>query len=113
MAGFLGAADVVVTRAGATTILELAALAKATVLVPNGFLTGGHQLKNASVYAENGAVEVINDHELHANPQLLVDTLTSLLANPKRLEEMSKKFHKFARPHAARDMAELILDAVK
>jgi len=113
MADFLGAADIVVTRAGATTILELAALAKATVLVPNGFLTGGHQLKNASVYAENGAVEVINDHELHANPQLLVDTLTSLLANPKRLEEMSRKFHEFARPHAARDMAELILDAVK
>jgi UDP-N-acetylglucosamine--N-acetylmuramyl-(pentapeptide) pyrophosphoryl-undecaprenol N-acetylglucosamine transferase len=113
MAEFLGAADIVVSRAGATTILELAALAKPTVLVPNGFLTGGHQLKNASVYAEKGAVEVINDHELYANPQLLVDTLTSLLANPKRLNEMSKTFHEFARPHAARDMAELILEAVK
>jgi UDP-N-acetylglucosamine--N-acetylmuramyl-(pentapeptide) pyrophosphoryl-undecaprenol N-acetylglucosamine transferase len=113
MAEFLGAADIVVSRAGATTILELAALAKPTVLVPNGFLTGGHQLKNASVYAEKGAVEVINDHELYANPQLLVDTLTSLLANPKRLDEMSKTFHEFARPHAARDMAELILEAVK
>jgi UDP-N-acetylglucosamine--N-acetylmuramyl-(pentapeptide) pyrophosphoryl-undecaprenol N-acetylglucosamine transferase len=113
MAEFLGAADIVVSRAGATTILELAALAKPTVLVPNGFLTGGHQLKNASVYAEKGAVEVINDHELYANPQLLVDTLTSLLANPKRLNEMSKTFHEFARPHAARDMAELILEAAK
>jgi UDP-N-acetylglucosamine--N-acetylmuramyl-(pentapeptide) pyrophosphoryl-undecaprenol N-acetylglucosamine transferase len=113
MAEFLGAADIVVSRAGATTILELAALAKPTVLVPNGFLTGGHQLKNASVYAEKNAVEVINDHELYANPQLLVDTLTSLLANPKRLNEMSKTFHEFARPHAARDMAGLILEAVK
>jgi UDP-N-acetylglucosamine--N-acetylmuramyl-(pentapeptide) pyrophosphoryl-undecaprenol N-acetylglucosamine transferase len=113
MAELLGAADIVVTRAGATTILELAALAKPTVLVPNGFLTGGHQLKNASVYAEKGAVEVINDHELYANPQLLVDTLTSLLANPKRLVEMSRTFHEFARPHAARDMADLIVEAVK
>jgi UDP-N-acetylglucosamine--N-acetylmuramyl-(pentapeptide) pyrophosphoryl-undecaprenol N-acetylglucosamine transferase len=113
MAELLGAADIVVTRAGATTILELAALAKPTVLVPNGFLTGGHQLKNARVYAENGAVEVIDDHELNANPQLLVDMLTSLLVNPKRLIEMSKKFHAFARPDAAEEMADLIMSAVK
>jgi UDP-N-acetylglucosamine--N-acetylmuramyl-(pentapeptide) pyrophosphoryl-undecaprenol N-acetylglucosamine transferase len=113
MARLLGAADVVITRAGATTILELAALAKPTVLVPNGFLTGGHQLKNASVYAENGAVEIIDDHELFANPQLLVDTLTSLLANPARLNDMSKKFHEFARPGAASDMADLVLEAAK
>jgi UDP-N-acetylglucosamine--N-acetylmuramyl-(pentapeptide) pyrophosphoryl-undecaprenol N-acetylglucosamine transferase len=45
MADMLGAADLVVARAGATTILELAALAKPTILVPNGYLTGGHQLK--------------------------------------------------------------------
>lgn len=113
MADLLGAADVVVTRAGATTILELAALAKPTILVPNGFLTGGHQLKNAEVYAENGAVEIINDHELYANPQLLVDTLTSLLSNPARLADMSKKFHQFARPTAASDMADLVLEAAK
>jgi UDP-N-acetylglucosamine--N-acetylmuramyl-(pentapeptide) pyrophosphoryl-undecaprenol N-acetylglucosamine transferase len=113
MAELLGAADVVVTRAGATTILELAALAKPTILVPNGFLTGGHQLKNAEVYAENGAVEIINDHELYANPQLLVDTLTSLLSNPVRLADMSKKFHQFARPAAASDMADLVLEAAK
>jgi UDP-N-acetylglucosamine--N-acetylmuramyl-(pentapeptide) pyrophosphoryl-undecaprenol N-acetylglucosamine transferase len=113
MARLLGAADVVVTRAGATTILELAALAKPTILVPNGFLTGGHQLKNAQVYAENGAVEVIDDHELYANPQLLVDTLTSLLANPAHLAEMGKKFHQFARPTAASDMADLVFEAAK
>jgi UDP-N-acetylglucosamine--N-acetylmuramyl-(pentapeptide) pyrophosphoryl-undecaprenol N-acetylglucosamine transferase len=113
MAEMLGAADVVVTRAGATTILELAALAKPTILVPNGFLTGGHQLKNAAAYAENGAVEVIDDRELEANPQLLVDTLTSLLTNPAKLKQMSKTFHAFAKPHAASEMAEMILAAVK
>lgn len=113
MADMLGAADVVVARAGATTILELAALARPTVLVPNGFLTAGHQLKNAAVYAENGAVEVIDDRELNANPQMLVDTLTALLTNKNRLQEMSKKFHKFAKPHAASDMADMILGAVK
>jgi UDP-N-acetylglucosamine--N-acetylmuramyl-(pentapeptide) pyrophosphoryl-undecaprenol N-acetylglucosamine transferase len=113
MAQLLGAADVVVTRAGATTILELAALARPTVLVPNGYLTGGHQLKNAAAYAESGAVEVIDEHELDANPQLLVDTLSSLLINPVRLKQMSKLFHTFAKPNAAKVMAEIILDAVK
>jgi UDP-N-acetylglucosamine--N-acetylmuramyl-(pentapeptide) pyrophosphoryl-undecaprenol N-acetylglucosamine transferase len=113
MAKLLGAADIVVARAGATTILELAALAKPTILVPNGFLTGGHQLKNAEVYAESGAVEIVNDHELYANPQLLVDALTSLLANPTHLNEMGKKFHQFARPSAASDMAKLVIEAAK
>lgn len=113
MADMLGAADVVVTRAGATTILELAALAKPAVLIPNGYLTGGHQLKNAAAYAENGAVEVINESEIEATPQVLVDTLTSLLTNPAKLKQMSKTFHAFAKPHAASDMAEMILSAVK
>jgi UDP-N-acetylglucosamine--N-acetylmuramyl-(pentapeptide) pyrophosphoryl-undecaprenol N-acetylglucosamine transferase len=113
MPRILGAADIVVTRAGATTILELATSATPTILVPNGFLTGGHQLKNAAAYAENGAVEVINEHELDANPQMLVDTLTSLLANPARLRKMSEVFHMFAKPQAATDMADMILAAAK
>jgi UDP-N-acetylglucosamine--N-acetylmuramyl-(pentapeptide) pyrophosphoryl-undecaprenol N-acetylglucosamine transferase len=113
MASMLGAADIVVTRAGATTLLELAALARPTILVPNGYLTGGHQLKNAAVYAENGAVEVINEDELEANPQILVDMLTSLLANPGQLKHMSKAFHEFAKPRAARDMANIIEATVK
>lgn len=113
MAEMLGSADIVVARAGATTILELAALAKPAVLIPNGYLTGGHQLKNAEVYAESGAVDVIDENELEANPQLLVDTLTSLLANQKRLHDMSESFHTFAKPHAAREMAELIIKAAK
>lgn len=113
MAQMLSAADVVVARAGATTILELAAAARPTILIPNGYLTGGQQLKNAAVYAEGEAVEVINEHELDANPQLLVDTLTALLANPVRLEQMSKTFHEFAKPHAASDVADMIESTVK
>jgi UDP-N-acetylglucosamine--N-acetylmuramyl-(pentapeptide) pyrophosphoryl-undecaprenol N-acetylglucosamine transferase len=113
MASMLGAADVVVTRAGATTLLELAALARPTILVPNGYLTGGHQLKNAAAYAENGAVEVIDEHELEANPQLLVDMLTSLLVNPEQLKRMSKAFHEFAKPNAAIEMADMIESAAK
>lgn len=113
MAELLGAADIVVARAGATTILELAALGRPTILVPNQYLTGGHQLKNAAVYAEKDAVELIDEQELEAQPQLLVDTLSSLLANPARRARMSKAFHEFTKPHAAKDMAEMVVDAAK
>ena len=113
MAQALGAADVVVSRAGATTILELSALARPTILIPGARFTGGHQLKNAAVYAEANAVEIIDEDELVANPQLLVDTLGSLLANPKRREELGRAFHAFIRPNAASDMADIILKVVK
>lgn len=111
MADMLGAADIVVARAGATTILELAALAKPTILVPNSFLTGGHQLKNAAVYAESGVVRVIDELALDANPEILVQEVADLLANRGGMEAMGQSFHQFARPDAAKDMAELIISA--
>jgi UDP-N-acetylglucosamine--N-acetylmuramyl-(pentapeptide) pyrophosphoryl-undecaprenol N-acetylglucosamine transferase len=113
MAQMLDAADIVVTRAGATTILELAALAKPTILIPNGYLTGGHQLKNAAAYAEYGAVGVIDEHKLDADPQILRDRLKELLDDPAARTRMGEAFYTFAKPNAAADMADLILDAVK
>lgn len=113
MVELLSAADIVVARAGATTILELAASARPTILIPNSYLTGGHQLKNAAAYAENGAVEVLNEHEVEANPQLLVDTISALLVNPAKRHEMSQKFHALSKPHAVNDMVDLIEGAMK
>lgn len=113
MPGLLGAADVVVTRAGATTILELAALAKPTILIPNEYLTGGHQLKNAAVYANRGAVLVLEEQKLEATPELLTTTIGQLLDDPRAQEAMSKAFHYFSKPHAARDMADMILSQVR
>ncbi len=113
MAAMLGAADIVVARAGATTIVELAALAKPTILVPNGYLTGGHQLKNAAVYAEDGAVCVLDETEVEKKPGLLEDEISNLLADPERQVAMGRKFLAYAKPHAAADMATLIIDAAK
>jgi UDP-N-acetylglucosamine--N-acetylmuramyl-(pentapeptide) pyrophosphoryl-undecaprenol N-acetylglucosamine transferase len=113
MVDYLGAADIVITRAGATTILELAALAKPVVLIPSPYLSGGHQLKNAADLAKYSAVEMIDERELDINPQLLVDTLTVLFANKIRLVTLAKNFHELAKPHAAKDMADMILAAVK
>ena len=113
MHSLLGAADVVVTRAGATTILELAALKKPTILIPNGKLTGGHQLKNAAVYQEAGAVKVLNEDALDNDTSLLVTEISQLLKDTKKTQAMAERFQAFAKPNAAKDMAELILQAVK
>lgn len=109
----LGAADIVVARAGATTILELAALAKPTILVPNGYLTGGHQLKNAAVYEEKGAVKVIDELQLDDHPKVLVQAIEALLADRAAMTRMGAAFLAFAHPHAARDMAEMIIRTAK
>lgn len=108
----LGAADVVVARAGATTILELAALRKPTILVPNAALTGGHQLKNAAVYEEAQVAVVLNEDAMVENPQLLVKAIYNYLDDPKTTAHMAQRFGSFARPHAASDMASLILGVV-
>ena len=113
MAKLLGAADVVVTRAGATTILELAALAKPTILIPNGKLTGGHQLKNAAVYLEKGAVMVVDDNKMLDDPQILVSSVRDLLSNPERARKMARLFASFVRPNAARDVADMIISVAK
>lgn len=113
MATMLGAADAVVARAGATTILELAALAKPTILIPNAYLTGGHQLKNAKVYADKGAVEIIDEDDLLQDPTILATTLKGLLMDPRRSAGMAKAFAAFSKPHAAAEMANIIEKALK
>ena len=109
----LAAADLVVARAGATTLLELAALAKPTIIVPNPYLTGGHQLKNAAVYTEKQAGVVIDEVRMVAEPHELLDTLTALILNESELARMAKAIHAFAKPAAANDMADMILDVAQ
>jgi UDP-N-acetylglucosamine--N-acetylmuramyl-(pentapeptide) pyrophosphoryl-undecaprenol N-acetylglucosamine transferase len=113
MASLLGAADVVITRAGATTILELAALAKPTILVPNGKLSGGHQLKNAAVYFDKNAVMVIDEERMVNDPQILVSTVQEILSNPERAREMAHELASFARPNAANDVADMIISVIR
>lgn len=113
MALLMGAADAVVTRAGATTILELAALAKPTILIPNGKLSGGHQLKNAAVYLKEGAVKVVDEDQMVNDPKILVSEIKSVLLNVEESHRMSKLFTSFARPDAAHDVADMIISSAK
>lgn len=106
----LGAADVVVARAGATTLLELAALAVPTILVPNPNLPGGHQTKNAEPYAKESAAIVLDEYELEDAPELLERAILSVIKDAKERSRMSAAIQKFAMPDAAKSMAAMILD---
>ncbi len=111
MAGVLAAADIVISRAGATALAEIAAMAKPLVVIPNRILTGGHQVKNASVYSDVRAAVVINEQQLVAQPHILLDNLLLLLKHPQKAAEMAKRLHEFAKPQAAAATAALIVGA--
>ena len=110
---FLAAADLVVARAGATSNLELAALHKPTILVPNARLTGGHQLKNAQVYQKSDAVKIVSDDEIEKNPEILSGEILRTLKNPEEMLKLGEEFSKFTKPNAAKDVTEMIFEVAK
>jgi UDP-N-acetylglucosamine--N-acetylmuramyl-(pentapeptide) pyrophosphoryl-undecaprenol N-acetylglucosamine transferase len=110
---YSGAADVVVTRAGATNLAEFALQGKASVVIPSPFLTGGHQLKNADVLAEQGAVEVLDEVSMVDDPNRLAKLLSELLRDPKRQQKLGEAFQKLAKPHASHDLAMVLLEEAK
>lgn len=111
LAPLFGAADIVVTRAGATTLQELAAMAKPTVIVPNPFLTAGHQLKTGELYRAAKAAVIVDEHQMVANSLVLYKALAGLLAHDAARAEYGKRLQTFAKPDAAVDVAGLIAEA--
>ena len=109
----MGAADVVVSRAGATTIAELASLKKATILVPFERLPGGHQQKNAERLKKTDSVAVVSDIEMVKNPKLLLEEIQHLVRSPRLRSDMADRFHEEARSDSARRLAEMILEEAK
>ena len=103
---YTGAADVVVTRAGATTIAELSAQRKAVILIPAPHLAGGHQLKNAAGLEKDGAVETVDDT---APADELEKAITDLLSDNKRRRRLADKLAGAAKHGAAKELAALLL----
>lgn len=113
MRELLGAADVVVSRAGATTIAELSALGKATILVPFEALPNSHQTRNADRLAEAGAVQVVSDEKMVKKPEELLDTIQKLVRRPaerKRLAERLREEISQEGKGAAGKLAEMVVE---
>lgn len=101
----LAAADLVVCRAGASTVAELCALGVPSVLVPLPGAPGDHQHANAALLAGSGAAIPVEDAE--ATGERLSDLAVGLLDDRARLEEMARAAAALGRPDAARAVASL------
>lgn len=106
MAAVYAAADLVVARSGASSVAELAAAGVPAVLVPLPGAPGDHQTANARVLAEAGAAVVVADGDLDGSR--LAAEIDSLVADPGRLDDMSRAARTAARPDAAEAVVDLI-----
>lgn len=109
----MGAADIVISRAGATTINELAALGKAVVLVPFEDLPGGHQVKNAERLVELQAAAMVSDARMVKQPKLLLDVVEKLIENPELSKNIADNLHNTIKLDAASELAQIILSVGK
>lgn len=111
MAGLLAAADMVVSRAGASTLAELAALGKPSILLPYPYHKDDHQTANARVLLEAGAALLVRDmRDTQRTSPALFDALHQL-ADADRRAAFARAAHGLGLPHAARDVAEWLLGA--
>ncbi len=90
----MAAADIVISRSGASTMSELAALGKPAILVPSPNVTNNQQYRNAKIFENENAALLIKDDELDEN--VLSNAIDSLISSPKKLSEMAKNAYKFA-----------------
>ncbi|MBD5134160.1 MAG: undecaprenyldiphospho-muramoylpentapeptide beta-N-acetylglucosaminyltransferase [Clostridiales bacterium] len=107
----MAAADLVICRAGASTIGELTALGKPAILVPSPFVAANHQYKNAKVLADRGGVELVE--EKGCTGEDLYKAAMDLLADGARRAAMGKALRELAAPHAAQDIYENLVALIK
>jgi UDP-N-acetylglucosamine--N-acetylmuramyl-(pentapeptide) pyrophosphoryl-undecaprenol N-acetylglucosamine transferase len=104
-------ADLVVCRAGATTLAELTAAGRAAILIPLPAATDDHQRENARVLAEAGAAEVVDERELTG--EALAARLLALADDPARRMAMAGRARLFAKPEAAKVIADRALELAR
>ncbi len=107
LADAIVAADIVISRAGAGSIFELAAFGKPSILIPLSESANDHQRQNAYLYAQTGAALVIQEENLLGN--LMVIELEKLMKEPMLLQQMSDAAKSFYRPEAASIIAKYLL----
>jgi UDP-N-acetylglucosamine--N-acetylmuramyl-(pentapeptide) pyrophosphoryl-undecaprenol N-acetylglucosamine transferase len=111
VAGRLSTAHLVVARAGASTVAELACAGRPAVLVPLPHAIDDHQSANARTLASAGAAWIMRQAEL--TPALLAERLAALLGDPPALAAAAAASAGLAQPGAARRLADLVLSLVR
>lgn len=102
-------ADVVIARAGATTVAELAVCGLPSLLIPYPYATGRHQEANARALRRAGAATMLLDDELDG--QVLAERIGWLLSDDDRLRMMGERARAWSRPDAAAALARTVIEA--
>ncbi|MCD9618475.1 undecaprenyldiphospho-muramoylpentapeptide beta-N-acetylglucosaminyltransferase [Chryseobacterium gleum] len=104
------AADIIVSRAGAIAISELAVAQKPVLLVPFPFAAEDHQTKNAMNLVEKNAARMVKDSEMQ---EKFWNTLSEICENENVRKEMSDNLKYFAKPNAAKEIVDEIFNVIK
>ncbi|MEL6583050.1 MAG: undecaprenyldiphospho-muramoylpentapeptide beta-N-acetylglucosaminyltransferase [Pseudomonadota bacterium] len=102
----LSQAHLVISRAGASSVAEITALGRPSILIPYAHAAGDHQTHNARPLVEAGAARMIAQSELTADT--LLPHIAEILSQPEVAIRMSLAARNAARPHAARHLADLV-----
>lgn len=103
-------ADLIICRAGATTVAEVTALAKSAIFIPFPFAADDHQALNAQSLVERGAAEMIPQKDL--NGPVLAQKIEYYAANREALGQMASKAGSFGKPRAAREIVDDIYELI-
>lgn len=104
------AADLIVSRAGASSCSEIKVTGKPSIMIPSPNVAGNHQHKNAEAMVENGAAILVEDDEA---PDRLAEVVNELIFDGDKLHQMSEAAKALARPDAAQTIATEILNLTK
>lgn len=107
---YTGAADMVITRAGANTLAELGVQGKACMVVPNPLLTGGHQVKNTEYLSQQDAIIAIDEKQLAKDADVIVKSVEILMRDTRRRQELAGKLQTLTIPDAAHRLALVLLE---
>lgn len=105
------AADLVICRAGASTIAELAAIAKPAILVPSPNVTADHQTKNARILSDHGGAVLLPEAE--CSGQRLYDEAAAILGDPGRRDGMIRALTEQSIPDAAEQIYQVLTGLLK
>ncbi len=104
-------ADLVVSRAGAGAVFELAAMGKPSILIPFPHAANNHQVTNSLALVRAGAAEMMLQE--HLSGRVLAEAVKRGMDNPDALASMGAAAGKVARPEAAREITDLLMDMVE
>ena len=109
---YMAAADVVICRAGAMTITELARMGKAAIIIPSVNVTDNHQLKNAKALSDAGAAILLEESAIVAG-ESVSEKLAEFYSNKKLCVDMSEKVRAFASEDVEKEIFESIQELLK